>query len=116
MTVFQQIINREIPSKIIYEDKKVIAFLDHDPKTTGHTLVVPKEFSRNLKDISDEDYIYLMKKVKEIAKKLIRKLGVDGFRIICNNEASSKQVVFHTHIHIIPTECNKKISYEELIL
>ncbi|MCP4336923.1 MAG: HIT domain-containing protein [Mycoplasma sp.] len=114
MTIFEKIINGEIPAKVIYEDENVIAFLDHMPKTTGHTLVVPKEFSRNLKDISEKSLVNVMKVAVKVAKHLIKKLEVDGFRIICNNEASSKQVVFHTHIHIIPTESNKKISHNEL--
>ncbi len=114
MTIFEQIINKEIPAKIIYEDDKVIAILDHAPKRTGHTLVIPKKFSRNLKDIAEDDFIYLMQKTKEIAKHLINKLEVDGFSLHINNEASSKQVVFHTHVHILPTESNKKISLEEL--
>ncbi len=116
MTIFQKIIKKEIPANIIYEDEFVIAFLDINPKTTGHTLVVPKSFSRNLITINDNDLEILFKKSREIAIKLIKTLEVDGFQLHVNNEASSKQEVFHTHIHIIPTECNKKINPKEFKL
>ncbi len=114
MTIFQKIINRELPANIIYEDDKVIAILDIEPATTGHTLVIPKTFSRNLKDITKEDLSYVMSKAQDIALKLINILDVDGFQLHVNNEKSSKQVVFHTHVHIIPTQTKKEINKEDI--
>ncbi|CAM9148113.1 histidine triad protein HinT [Mycoplasma marinum] len=114
MTIFQKIINREIPANIVYEDEKIIAILDISPVTTGHTLVIPKEFSRNIKDIKKENLNYLMSKTQDIALALIEKLDVDGFKININNENSSGQEVFHTHIHIIPTQTTKDINIKEL--
>ncbi|NQZ29280.1 MAG: HIT family protein [Mycoplasmatales bacterium] len=114
MTIFQKIINRELPANIVYEDERVIAILDISPVTTGHTLVIPKEFSRNLKDISKDDLSYVMNKAQDIALKLIEILDVDGFQLHVNNEKSSNQVVFHTHVHIIPTQTKKEIKKEDI--
>ncbi len=106
-TIFQKIIDKQAEAKIIFENKKVIAFYDINPKTLGHFLVIPKNYSRNLITIKEKDMLYLIKIARKLALKEIKKLGVDGFRLIINNEASSKQVVFHTHVHIIPSEKSK---------
>ena len=101
--IFLDIINKKIPAKILFENKKVLAFYDINPKTKGHFLVIPKTYSRNLKTIKNRDLNYLIYVARKLALKEIKKLNVDGFRLIINNEASSKQVIFHTHIHIIPS-------------
>lgn len=103
-TVFQKIIDRELPATILYEDEKVIAILDIFPKATGHFLVIPKKFSVNLIDIEEEDFIYLISTARRLAKEQIAVLGVSGFRLIVNSGAKAKQVVFHTHVHILPAE------------
>ncbi|MBD5423209.1 MAG: HIT family protein [Mycoplasma sp.] len=103
-SIFKKIIDKESPAKILFENKRVIAFYDINPKTPGHFLVIPKKYSRNLIHIKDKDMNYLFRISRKLALKEIKKLGVDGFRLIVNNEASSKQVVFHTHVHIIPSE------------
>ncbi|ACF07063.1 HINT (histidine triad nucleotide-binding protein) family member [Metamycoplasma arthritidis] len=99
---FQRIIDREIPATIIYEDDKVIAFMDIKPVNKGHFLVVSKEFSRNLIDIEEDDLLELTKKARELAVSQMKKLGATGFRFIVNNNESAGQVIFRTHIHIIP--------------
>ena len=101
--LFLKIINKEIEADILFENKKVIAFYDIKPVEKGHFLVVPKTFSRNLITIKDKDLKYCFYIARKLALKEIKKQSVDGFRLIVNNEASSKQVVFHTHIHIIPS-------------
>ena len=65
--IFQRIIDREIPSTIIYEDDKTIAFLDINPHTKGHFLVVSKEFSENLFDIEDDDLTNLILTARKLA-------------------------------------------------
>ena len=91
--IFQRIIDREIPSTIIYEDDKTIAFLDINPHTKGHFLVVSKEFSENLFDIEDDDLINLSQ---------IEKLNAKGFRLEINSGIAAGQEIFRTHVHIIP--------------
>ncbi|BAP39519.1 histidine triad protein HinT [Metamycoplasma canadense] len=99
---FQRIIDREIPATIIYEDSNIIAFLDIDPVEKGHFLVTPKEFSKNLYDIDDEDLIKLISKARELAIEQTEKLNASGFKLVINNNESAGQAIFRTHVHIIP--------------
>lgn len=103
MTIFEKIINREIPSKILYENDKYISFYDINPKRPGHFLVVPKKLSINLLDITDEDYIELMIQAKKWAQQAIKEMGVSGYTLLINNGKEAGQEVFHTHVHIIPS-------------
>lgn len=102
MTLFEKIINREIPSEIIFEDEKYIAFLDIKPYREGHFLVVPKKVSSNVMALSNEEYAELMLKAKEWAEIHIKNMGVDGYSIGTNAGAKAGQEVFHTHVHVIP--------------
>ncbi|PZV99971.1 histidine triad (HIT) family protein [Metamycoplasma auris] len=100
--IFQRVIDREIPSTIIYEDADVIAFLDIKPVQKGHFLVVPKEYSRNLYDIEDDNLKILITKARKLALEWTEKLNASGFKLVVNNNESADQSVFRTHIHIIP--------------
>ena len=104
MTIFQKIINKQILADILYEDDDLIAFYDTKPKSPGHFLVVPKNLSINLIDIKDKDLEVLIKKTRKLALEEIKKRNVSGFQLIINNGESAGQEVFHTHIHIIPSE------------
>ena len=100
-TLFTKIINRELPSDIVYEDEYCIAIKDIAPKAPTHLLVIPKKAIPRLVDASDEDKALLghvMLAVGEIA----RQAGVeDAFRVIVNNGADVGQTVFHLHLHIL---------------
>ncbi len=100
-TLFTKIINRELPSDIVYEDEHCIAIKDIAPKAPTHLLVIPKKAIPRLVDASDEDKALLghvMLAVGEIA----RQAGVeDAFRVIVNNGADVGQTVFHLHLHIL---------------
>ncbi|WP_027122835.1 histidine triad protein HinT [Metamycoplasma spumans] len=100
--IFQRIIDRDIPATIIYEDAQVIAFLDIDPETKGHFLVVPKKYSENLYDIKDEELANLILVARNLALEQVEKLNADGFKLQINNNESAGQSVFRTHVHIIP--------------
>ena len=100
--VFCKIIKREIPSDIVYEDERVIAFKDVNPVAPIHILVVPKKHIENLLQVSEEDgdiisYIY----------KVINKIAIDnnfaqnGFRVIANCGKDSGQEVMHIHFHVL---------------
>lgn len=104
MDIFEKIINKEIPSDIIYEDDKIIAIKDIKPINPGHFLVIPKNHSTNLIDISENDFLYLLSKTRELANKTIRKMNVSGYKLQVNNGKNSGQEVFRTHIHIIPSK------------
>ena len=101
-TIFERIIAREIPAEIVYEDADTLAFLDIAPNNPGHTLVVPKVHSRNLLDISESSWLSVMKTVHLLAPIVQKAVGADGINIAMNNEPAAGQVVFHTHVHIIP--------------
>ncbi|ENY69169.1 HIT-like protein [Metamycoplasma auris 15026] len=100
--IFQRVIDREIPSTIIYEDADVIAFLDIKPVQKNHFLVVPKEYSRNLYDIEDDNLKMLISKARKLALEWTEKWNASGFKLVVNNNESADQSVFRTHIHIIP--------------
>lgn len=104
MDIFQKIIDKEILSEIIYEDNNFIAFMDINPITNGHFLVVPKEISVNLLDITDKTLSNLMLKARELAKVQIEKLNVSGFKLVVNNGAEAGQEIMRTHVHIIPSQ------------
>ena len=84
--------------------------MDVNPKAFGHFLVIPKVFSRNLITIENEDLKNLIVKARKIACEVIKKLKVDGFQLIINNESSGHQEVFYTHIHIIPADSKSTMS------
>ena len=100
--LFLKIISREIPAHIIHENDTTLAFLALHPNTKGHTLVIPKNYSRNMLDISESDLLEVVKTIRLIAPQIIKAVGAEGFCIGQNNEAVAGQAVFHTHFHIIP--------------
>ncbi len=99
--IFCKIIKGEIPSTKVYEDDKVLAFLDIAPVNIGHTLVIPREHYRNMLETPDEIMLDVIKVGKRIGNAL-RKNGVPGITASLNNEADGGQTVFHTHLHIMP--------------
>lgn len=92
----------EIPVQKVYEDAHVLAFLDISPVNIGHTLIIPKIHSSNLYDTPDETLSLLMPIIKKLATTIKKSVGADGINIEMNNENAAGQVIFHTHIHIIP--------------
>ena len=98
--IFCKIINNEISSYKIYENDMVLCFLDINPLSSGHTLIIPK---KHFKDISDIDSKYLSSindATKYVYNLLMSKLGPDGIRIVQNNGIC--QEIKHYHVHLIP--------------
>lgn len=102
MCIFCKIINGDIPSKKVYEDKDVLAILDISQATKGHTLVIPKKHYENILDIDSKDYLAVMDKVRELSKKIVTNLGAEGANILNNCNEVAGQSVMHFHVHIIP--------------
>ena len=100
--IFCAIAKGEIPSFKIYEDDLVLAYLDINPFTKGHTLVIPKVHSSGLLDTSDETLAAIIARVKKVAAHLKNALPCDGFNILQNNGAAAGQTVMHLHFHIVP--------------
>jgi len=101
-TIFTKIITKEIPADIVYEDADVIAFLDINPVNHGHTLVVPKKWSRNVLDIESDSWGKSMEVVRKLSSVIKKITNADGLNIIMNVEPSGNQAVFHSHVHIVP--------------
>lgn len=102
MCIFCKIVSKEIPCYKIYEDDQVLAFLDIKPVSPGHTLAIPKTHYQNLEEISEADLATLIVVVKKIGALLKDKLGIAGYNVIENNDASAGQIIPHIHFHIIP--------------
>ena len=98
--VFCKIINGEIPSYKVYEDDVVVAFLDINPFSTGHTLIVPKVHTLDLETIDDATLNHIMTVARKIAKDITRKLDAPGYTLIQNN--GFVEEVKHFHLHVIP--------------
>jgi len=101
-SIFTMIIEGEIPCHKIYEDDLVFAFLDINPFSPGHTLVVPKEATRTLDKLSDESAEALGGVLPRISRAIMRATGAEEFNVIQNNGPNAFQSVFHVHFHIIP--------------
>jgi len=100
--LFCKIISGEIPSSKVYEDENSVVFLDINPVNTGHILLVPKEHSRNIFDVKEETLKNLMPVLKKISMAVKEGVNADGVNVHINNEPTAGQVIFHTHLHIIP--------------
>lgn len=100
--IFCKIVKGEIPCQKIYEDNKILVFLDINPVHKGHTLIIPKEHHEGIIDMPDDTLGELAKVAKKISKAVKKATGVAGFNIVQNNGADAGQDVFHFHMHIIP--------------
>jgi histidine triad (HIT) family protein len=102
MTIFEKIIAKEIPAQFVYEDEHVVAFLDINPNSKGHTLVVPKKCFVNIFDADEKVLAHMMTVAKKIAHALKETTGATGVNLVMNNGVDAGQVVFHAHLHVIP--------------
>jgi len=109
MCIFCQIVNREIPAQIVYEDVDTLAFLDIKPVNPGHILVIPKKHYQNLEEVPVEELQKIIVIVKKMGALLKEKLGVAGYNIAENNDPVAGQIIPHLHFHVIPRhqdDCN----------
>lgn len=109
--IFCKIVNGEIPCYKIYENEKVMAFLDANPVAKGHTLIVPKNHFENIFDIDEEKLKEIVSVSKKIALNIKENLNADGINFIQNNGSLAGQAVFHYHLHVIPRFENDKLSF-----
>ncbi|MDV3205484.1 MAG: HIT domain-containing protein [Weeping tea tree witches'-broom phytoplasma] len=101
-TIFSNIIQRKIPSYIIYEDNLVIAFLDISQVTKGHTLVITKQEYSSIIDVPNNVFVHLCQIVHRISQVLMKTFKAKGFNLLNNNGEIAGQKIPHCHIHIIP--------------
>ena len=100
--LFCGIIAGEVPAQIVDSDGKTVAFMDINPATPGHALVVPREHSADLHEISDEDLAATTIAAKRLTERMTEVLEPDGFNVINSCGAAAWQTVFHLHLHVIP--------------
>lgn len=110
--VFCAIAAGEIPSFKIYEDDFVLAFLDINPFSEGHTLVIPKEHYKGLLDVPPQVLAVLLERVQKVSSHIAKALACDGFNILQNNGAAAGQTVNHIHFHIVPRMEGSVLSFE----
>lgn len=101
-TIFGKILAGRIPCHKVYEDERVLAFLDVNPLTRGHTLVIPKEPAETLDQLSDESAAALGRALPRICRAVIAATGVSQYNVLENNGSGAHQAVPHVHFHIIP--------------
>ena len=102
----------EIPSFKVYEDDIAVAYLDINPFSEGHTLVIPKAHSTGLLDTDDATLAAVLARVRRVAAHLKAALPCDGFNILQNNGAAAGQTVMHLHFHIIPRYDGEPVAFE----
>ena len=100
--IFCKIAAGEIPSRKIYEDKDLIAIMELNPTSKGHSLIIPKEHCTNIYDIDEDIAAKVMKTAKKLATKMTVALNCDGFNLLQNNGETAGQTMFHFHMHLIP--------------
>ena len=110
--VFCAIAAGEIPCFKVFEDDFALAYLDVNPFSEGHTLVIPKSHTTGLLDTPEETLAALLARVKKVAAHIKTALGCDGFHILQNNGAAAGQTVGHIHFHIVPRWNGDPLAFE----
>ncbi|WP_393972005.1 HIT family protein [Oxyplasma meridianum] len=100
--VFCRIVQRVEPAFTVYEDKHVMAFLDNNPFSVGHTLVIPKRHFINMFDMDEDTLCEVIAVVHTLVKRYEKKMGMSGVDILNLNGSDGQQTVYHFHMHIIP--------------
>ncbi len=98
--IFCKIIHGEIPSKKVFENDKVIAIMDVNPKVDGHTLVIPKKHVTDFTELSNEDVVDIYEVAKSLGPNIMKKLGARA--LTCGINYGDSQAVKHVHLHLLP--------------
>jgi histidine triad (HIT) family protein len=100
--LFCKIIAGEIPSTRVYEDERTIAFMDINPATRGHLLVVPREHTKDLLTIDPDDLAAVARAAQKLGRTVSERLDADGVNLLNSCGRAAWQTVFHFHMHVIP--------------
>ena len=100
--LFCKIVGGELPATRVAEDDRTVTFMDINPATRGHVLVVPREHTRDLLEIDHEDLAAVAAAAQKIAQVMPDRLGADGVNLLNSCGRAAWQTVFHFHIHVIP--------------
>jgi histidine triad (HIT) family protein len=100
--LFCRLVAAELPAQIIAEDERTVAFMDINPATEGHALVVPRVHAKDLFEVGADDLEAVMGAAARIARLQRERLGADGVNLINSAGPAAWQTVFHFHVHVIP--------------
>jgi histidine triad (HIT) family protein len=100
--LFCKIVAGEVPATIVAEDERTVAFMDINPATRGHALVVPRTHARDLIDVDGDDLAAVAQAGQRLAATMSERLGADGVNLLNSCGAAAWQTVFHFHLHVIP--------------
>ena len=100
--IFCKIVKGEIPSFKVFEDEHTFAFLDISPINIGHTLVIPKKHHADIHELPEEELHHVMDTVKKLSTAIQKATSADGINVSMNNGSAAGQIIFHSHVHIIP--------------
>ena len=100
--LFCKIVAGEVPATVVGEDERTVSFMDINPATRGHALVVPREHSLDLLEVGQEDLAAVAAAAKRLATRAKDALGADGVNLLNSCGSAAWQTVFHFHIHVIP--------------
>ncbi|MBD3318306.1 HIT domain-containing protein [Candidatus Woesearchaeota archaeon] len=100
--LFCKIAKKEMPSEVLYEDDDIFCFLDIRPINKGHALIIPKQHHENLFDTPDDLLSKLIITAKKLGKVILNTVQADGLNLGMNNKPAAGQVIFHTHLHVMP--------------
>jgi len=109
--IFCKIANGEIPSYTVYQDDDTLAFLDINPNTRGHILVIPKKHATNITDMDDKDIASVFRTVHKVVSGLQAAINPEGFNLVVNHGEVAGQVIHHFHCHVIPRNTGDSIEY-----
>lgn len=109
--VFCKIVEGTLPSSKVYEDDTCLAFLDINPLTPGHTLIIPKRHCPDITRACDEELATVVRRIPVVAKAVVKATEAEGFSLVQLNGAAAGQVVFHLHFHIIPRKSGDGVSF-----
>ena len=100
--IFCQILAGKLPGEVVQEDEHTVALMDINPWTRGHAVVIPRNHSRNLYEIPDDDLARTASAAKRLAERMRDRLGCAGVNLINSCEQAAWQTIFHFHVHVIP--------------
>jgi histidine triad (HIT) family protein len=100
--IFCKILDGRLPATVVDEDERTIAFMDINPATRGHALVIPRSHSKDLLAVDAEDLIAVTQAAKRLAARMHERLGADGVNLVNSCGELAWQTVFHFHVHVIP--------------
>jgi histidine triad (HIT) family protein len=100
--LFCRIVRGEIPARIVREDERTVAFMDINPATRGHCLVIPRAHSADVTEIHPDDLAACALAAQDLARCALDRLGADGVNLMNSCRAAAWQTVFHFHVHVIP--------------